>query len=615
MDRLLIRMFASVGVTAVVAGALLVQMGQAATSTQALSVSSLDRLPDLDQEAPSQLDLKVFQSTSGPSYRLGFRSAVRNVGVGPLIVDGSRSSTSAAQMRVDQVIERRGAAPRTVAGVGSMEYAVSRDHQHWHYLHFERYAMQQYELHRVADGKVVQTSRKSGFCLGDRYRVTSRAVPGAAASPAFTGKCGLGQPGLLRMHVGISVGYGDAYAAFLEGQDLPLDGLPDGRYVLVNRVNTDHHLRELSYANNAASVLLDLHWRDSKPDIQVLQTCPDTSRCGRPVQVRTVASGLEIPWDIAFMPDGSALVTERPGRVRLLDREGRLQKAPVAEITVSKQGEGGLLGVAVDPKFAANRLVYIFYTGRDGMRLERWHWTGTRLVREATLVDAIAGGKIHDSGRISFGPDGRLYVATGDAGNPKLAQNKDSLNGKFLALTAEQYHSAGPVQPTVIASGLRNPQGFDWQPRTGTLIANDHGPTGFDGPEGYDEVNLIRPGGNYGWPEAIANQTMSGRFIAPLRTYRDPIAPSGGTFVRRPGSLWNGDYVLAALRGEQLIRLRIANGLVVEEEPLLEGQFGRLRTVRQGPDGCLYVLTSNRDGRGTPKPGDDRILCVMPPHK
>jgi glucose/arabinose dehydrogenase len=616
MERLLMRMFASVGVVAVVAAALAVQMGQTTTSTQSLSASSsLDRLPDLDQEPPRQLALKVFPSTSGPSYHLGFRSAVRNVGVGPLIVDGTRSSSSASQMRVDQVIQRRGAPPRTVVGVGSMEYAVSHDHQHWHYLNFERYAMQKYELRSVADGHVVQTSRKSGFCLGDRYRVTTLAMPGASASPTFTGKCGLRQPGLLRMHVGISVGYGDAYAAFLEGQDLPLDGLPDGRYVLVHRVNTDHRLREISYANNAASVLLDLRWRGSKPDIQVLQTCPDTSRCGRPVQVRTVATGLEIPWDIAFMPNGSALVTERPGRVRLLDRRGQLQTAPVAEITVSKQGEGGLLGLAVDPQFAANRFVYVYYTGRDGMRLERWLWTGNRLVRDATLVDAIAAGKIHDSGRIAFGPDGRLYVATGDAGHPEVAQDERSLNGKFLPLTSEQAHRYGPVQPTVLASGLRNPQGFDWQPRTGALIANDHGPTGFDGPEGYDEVNQIQPGGNYGWPVAIGGQTAAGRFVAPLRVYRDPIAPSGGAFVRRPGSLWTGDYVLAALRGESLIRLRIADGRVVEEEPLLQGRFGRLRTVRQGPDGCLYVLTSNRDGRGRVRPGDDRILCVTPPRR
>jgi glucose/arabinose dehydrogenase len=615
MERLLVRMFASVGVVAIVAGAFAVQMGHAATSNQSLTGPSLDRLPDLDQETPSQLQIKVFQSAAGPSYHLGFRSAVRNVGVGPLIVDGSRSVTEASQMKVDQVIERTGAGPRTITGVGRMEYAISADHQHWHYLYFERYEMQRYELRRATDGHVVQAARKTGFCLGDRYRVTSRAVPGAVVRPVFTGRCGLGRPDLMRMREGISVGYGDDYSAFLEGQDLPLDGLPEGRYVLVNKVNTNHRLHELSYKNNAASVLLDLRWHGAQPDINVLQTCPDTSRCGQPVHVRTVASGLEIPWDIAFLPDGSALVTERPGRVRRLGRDGTLQKVPVAEITVSKQGEGGLLGLAVDPEFRHNRLVYLYYTGLDGMRLERWHWTGTRLVRDATLVDAIRAGKVHDSGRISFGPDGRLFVATGDAGQPETAQDQSSLNGKFLALTPKQYRGSGLVQPTVIASGLRNPQGFDWQPRSGTLIANDHGPTGFDGPEGYDEVNQINPGGNYGWPNVIGSQTQSGRYVAPLRVYRQPIAPSGGAFVRQQGSTWSGDYVLAALRGESLIRLRIVAGRITEEQPLLQGQFGRLRTIREGPDGCLYVLTSNRDGRGTPRPGDDKILCVMPPHR
>jgi glucose/arabinose dehydrogenase len=614
MERVVVRMFASVGVVAIVAAASVVQSGLAPRSTKSSSGSSLDRLPDLDQETPSLLEVKVFRSASGPSYHLGFRSAVRNVGVGPLIVDGSRSIANAAQMRVDQVIERRGAAPRTIAGVGSMEYAVAPGHQHWHYLAFESYEMQRFELRRAGDGQVVQTSRKTGFCLGDRYRVVTRAVPGAVSGPAYTGRCGLGRPDLMRLRAGISVGYGDDYAAFLEGQDLPLDGLPAGRYVLVHRVNTDHRLRELSYANNAASVLLDLRWRESKPYLRVLQSCPDSGRCGRPVQVRTVASGLEIPWDIAFLPDGAALVTERPGRVRLLDRDGRLQKAPVAEIAVPSVGEGGLLGVAVDPEFAVNRLVYLYYTGRAGMRLDRWRWTGTRLVPDATLVDAIMGCDVHDSGRIDFGPDGRLYVATGDAGDPPTAQDQGSLNGKLLALTPEQYHGQGTVSPTVIASGLRNPQGFDWQPGTGTLIANDHGPSGFDGPQGYDEVNQIQPGGNYGWPDAISNQTQSGRFIAPLRVFLEPIAPSGGAFVRQPGSRWTGDYLLAALRGESLVRLRIDAGRVVEEEPLLQRQYGRLRTIRQGPDGCLYVLTSNRDGRGTPRPGDDKILCVRPPH-
>jgi glucose/arabinose dehydrogenase len=161
--------------------------------------------------------------------------------------------------------------------------------------------------------------------------------------------------------------------------------------------------------------------------------------------------------------------------------------------------------------------------------------------------------------------------------------------------------------------GLRNPQGFDWQPGTGSLVANDHGPSGFDGPEGYDEVNLIRPDGNYGWPTAIGSNTAGGRFDAPLRVYRQPIAPSGGTFLTRPGTRWTGSYVLAALRGTELRRLDLRDGTVTGEQTLLHARYGRLRTVREGPDGRLYVLTSNRDGRGTPVPGDDRILCVLPP--
>jgi glucose/arabinose dehydrogenase len=313
------------------------------------------------------------------------------------------------------------------------------------------------------------------------------------------------------------------------------------------------------------------------------------------------------------MPDGGALVTERPGRVRLLEPGGHLRATPVATVAVSRRGEGGLLGLAVDPEFGSNAFVYLYFTTAGGMRLERWSWTGSQLVREATIVDAIKAGTVHDSGRIGFGPDGRLYIATGDAGRKQLAQSQSSLNGKFLALTPDQYRGAGPVRPAIVASGLRNPQGFDWQPGSDALIANDHGPSGFDGPEGYDEVDRIVQGGDYGWPSVRGATTGKGRFIAPLLVYLKPIAPSGGAFVKRAGSSWTGDYVIAALRGEELRLLHWRNGRVVGEEPLLHRVFGRLRTVREGPDGCLYLLTSNRDGRGVRHAGDDKILCVIPP--
>jgi quinoprotein glucose dehydrogenase len=532
---------------------------------------------------------------------------VSNVGFGPLTIVGHRPDAATPAMVADQVVS--GAAPETVPGVGQLRYVQSQDHQHWHLMRFERY-----ELRRAGSTRAVVRDRKSGFCLGDRYRVEGQPPMGAPAQPVITGRCGLRQPELLQISEGISVGYGDVYSAYLEYQDLPLNGLRKGRYVLVHTVNGDGRLHEISRANDSASVLIDLRWRRGEPLVKQLRACPGTARCDvSGPQVRTVARGLEIPWDIAFLPGGGALITERPGRVRLLEPGGRLRPEPVARLDVASQGEGGLLGIVLDPAFASNDFVYLYFTSHTGMRLERWRWTGSQLVPDATLLDAIAAGEVHDSGRIAFGPDGRLYVATGDAGEGRLAQDPGSLNGKFLALTPEQYHGSQAVWPEVVATGLRNPQGFDWQPGTGALVTNDHGPSGFDGPEGYDEVDLVVPGGNYGWPNAIGSDTGSGRYLAPLRVYRQPIAPSGATFLHHPGTAWTGDYVLAALRGSQLRRLVLRDGRVVAEHPLLKARFGRLRTVREAPNGDLCVLTSNRDGRGTPRRGDDRVLCVTPP--
>src|SRR4051812_16767032 len=346
--------------------------------------------------------------------------------------------------------------------------------------------------------------------------------------------------------------------------------------------------------------------------VAAIVTAAATTASAEP-RVETVASGLEIPWELAFLPGGQGLVTERPGRVRLLTRAGRLRPLPVARVPVSALGEGGLLGLAVDPAFSADHFVYLYFTTGAGMRLERRRWTGPRLVFGAPPADRIKAGAVHASGRIAFGPDRRLYVSAGDAGQPALAQDPGSLNGKLLALTPRQYHGRSHAAPKVVALGLRNSQGFDWQPGTGRLIANDHGPSGFDGPEGYDEVDAIVPGGNYGWPNVIGGDTGGGRFIAPLQVYLQPLAPSGATFVSAPGSRWTGHYLLASLRGSALRRLVIRGRRVELDQPLLEGRFGRLRTVVEGPRGCLYVLTSNRDGRGTPVAADDRIVRVRPP--
>lgn len=323
-----------------------------------------------------------------------------------------------------------------------------------------------------------------------------------------------------------------------------------------------------------------------------------------PIRVETVARDLEVPWEIAFLPDGRALVTERPGRVRLLGADGRLQPRPVATVDVRAEGEGGLLGLAIDPRFERNRFVYLYLTAGESIEIARYRLRDGTLTDAATLVDDIRAGVIHDSGRIHFGPDDRLYVSTGDAGEPELAQDEDSLNGKFLRLTADQYRGDGG-RPQILTSGHRNPQGFDWQPGSGRLIATEHGQ------QALDEVNEIRAGANYGWPEVEGED--HGRFADPLLVYRQTLAPSGATFVTAEGSDWTGDYLFAALASEQIRRIRLAGRRVALDEPLFEGRFGRLRTVVEGPDGALYALTSNRDGRGSPAADDDRILRIVPP--
>jgi len=324
--------------------------------------------------------------------------------------------------------------------------------------------------------------------------------------------------------------------------------------------------------------------------------------------VQTVARGLDIPWEIAFLPDGRALITERPGRVRMLSKGGRLLRDPVARVDISAQGEGGLLGLALDPAFKRNRLVYLYYTTARGMRLARYRFTGARLRRERVILGGIEAGVIHDSGRIAFGPDGKLYTATGDAGNTDLPQRRSSRNGKFLRMSPAAYRGGGG-RAEIVSVGHRNPQGFDWQPGTGRLVATEHGATG------NDEVNVIRKGANYGWPVA-EGRDQGGRFTAPIALYDPSVAPSGATFVTEPGSKWTGDYLFAALAGERIQRLVIsAKGRVVAQQALYRGRFGRIRAVVEGPGGFIYALTSNQDGRGSPTDDDDRVLRFRAPRR
>ena len=233
------------------------------------------RLPDLDQEAPSALAVVRAGRPEQPEYRLGFRSAVRNVGAGPLIIDGHRPDVGIDTMIADQVVVHRGGARRQVPGVGQLRYVVSPDHRHWHLLRFERY-----ELRRPGGSKSLVGDEKTGFCLGDRYSVVGPRLPARAPDAVYEGQCGLGQTELLGIREGISVGYGDDYAGNLEGQYLPLTGLPDGRYVLVHRVNAHRRIHEASYRNNASSMLIRLRWRSGVPYVQTLERCAGSARCG-----------------------------------------------------------------------------------------------------------------------------------------------------------------------------------------------------------------------------------------------------------------------------------------------------------------------------------------------
>jgi hypothetical protein len=230
-------------------------------------------LPDLDQEFPSELEVILDGTRLAPRYRLGFRSAVRNVGLGPLVISGHRRP-DLPTMTADQLIEHADGAREVVPTIGTMRFVSSATHRHWHYLHFDRY-----ELRRAGSATVLERDGKSGFCLGDRYPVTTATVRGALPEPVYVGRCGLGETGLLSVEEGISVGWGDSYSPFLEFQSLPLDGLPAGRYVLVHRVNADRSIREVSYANDAASILLELRWNDGVPHLHVLASCPDSDAC------------------------------------------------------------------------------------------------------------------------------------------------------------------------------------------------------------------------------------------------------------------------------------------------------------------------------------------------
>lgn len=321
--------------------------------------------------------------------------------------------------------------------------------------------------------------------------------------------------------------------------------------------------------------------------------------------IEVIADELRIPWDIAFLPDGSLLVTERPGLLRRIDGE---TKKSILVGGVEHVGEGGLLGVALHPNFRQNQLVYLYFTteGVDGLanRVERYRLEDDRLNNLEVIISDIPGAVYHDGGKIAFGPDGKLYITTGDAGDEDSAQALNSVAGKILRLNDDgSIPSDNPFGTAVYSYGHRNSQGIAWDIQ-GNLWSTEHGRSGVR--SGLDELNLIEPGNNYGWPVIQGDETLDGM--------QKPNAHSGPDVTWAPGGIayLDGSLFFSGLRGESLYQVILDGTNIVDIKAHFREEYGRLRAVQVGPDGYLYITTSNTDGRGTPQEGDDKIIKIDP---
>lgn len=339
------------------------------------------------------------------------------------------------------------------------------------------------------------------------------------------------------------------------------------------------------------------------------------------IQVEEVATGLEVPWGIAFLPDGEMLVTERAGRIRLV-RDGELQPSPVATINVTDSGEGGLLGIAAHPDFTNNRLFYVYYTvnnnGAQVNRVERWQLSedGLSASPDRIIIDNIPVALYHNGGRLRFGSDGMLYIGTGDARNPEFSQDINSLAGKILRLTPDgQVPEDNPFSNNpVFIIGIRNTQGFDWLDES-TLVVTDHGPSGELGRTGEDKVLVARAGDNLGWP-TTQNCQAENDSVTPSLVWREAVPP-GGAAIYTGDAIpeWQDSLIIATLGSRHLHCVVFepqSLGSVRSHEVYLQGELGRLREVITSPDGELYITTSNCDGRGSCPPERDKILRIVP---
>ena len=337
------------------------------------------------------------------------------------------------------------------------------------------------------------------------------------------------------------------------------------------------------------------------------------------IKVSEWITNLDVPWQLIFLPETNrALVTERDGVIRLIE-DGNLQKEPYFEPKLYAAGEGGLMGMAYHPNFPEEPYIYIMYTyqGQNAIvynKVTRITDQGEYGSDEIDIITQIPGGRVHDGGRIAFGPDDKLYITTGDTWNRGIAQDINNLGGKILRVNPDgSIPQDNPYDNSYVYSlGHRNPQGLDWHPDTKQLFISEHGPSGEEGLRGRDRIMVIKPGANYGWPNSIG-YFENNEYENPLIMWENATPPSGITFYKN-------DLYVATLGSQSLIRISLEhennyNYEVNKIERLFaignyDGVYGRLRDVIVGPDNNLYLLTNNRDGRGNPQEGDDKILKI-----
>jgi glucose/arabinose dehydrogenase len=324
--------------------------------------------------------------------------------------------------------------------------------------------------------------------------------------------------------------------------------------------------------------------------------------------LQTLDKNLYIPWGLGYLPNGDLLFTERNGGFNLL-KKGASAHITLATRAVNTNGEGGLLSLAIDPLYATNHFVYVYETKGNDNRVVRLKYENEVLTEDQVILSGIPEANNHDGGALKFGPDGYLYVGTGDAQTPSKAQDKSSLSGKILRIDRDGNAAPGnPFNSRIWSYGHRNVQGFAWT-SAGTLLATEHGPSGENGWCCHDEINLIQPGKNYGWPLTYAGQEKDSLTPALMHSGQDTWAPSGCTYLPA-GAIWPNCLVVATLRGQCLQRfyLNVSGTQIVNRTDTLKNQLNRIRTVTLSPDGALVFSSSNSGNAAALLPEDDKIF-------